>query len=263
MTYYVIALDGSEYGPADETVLRQWLAEGRLNLSMSLRPSTGGPHVPASSILTTAQTYQAYPAYPTGTKKYSVIGENGTRYTAVDADMLTQWASEGRLNHATQVEEEGTGIKMRAADVPGIILNPIVMPGTTTPASPYQANPYLTNSYQATNYPRNLTGGYDTVPQQCQGGFNFGAFVFTWIWGLAHRQWWTLLFFIAWIIPCGSIAFAIFCGVKGNEFAWKSGRFSTPEECLRTQRTWSIVGAVLFIAAVAFYGIMFMAAMSQ
>jgi len=256
--YYVIAPDGTEYGPADLATLRQWLGEGRLTLATMLRPASGGPNVLASNILAGSPAYQPYPNQPAATKKYVVIGDNGMRYSAVEADVLTQWASEGRLNHATQVEEEGSGIKMRAADVPGIILNPVVAP-SYQPTTAYQPNPYGANPYASTPYPRNMHGGFDDVPAQCRGGFNFGAFVFTWIWGVVHRQWWTLLIFIVWIIPCGSIAFAIYCGVKGNEFAWKSGRFSTPEECMRTQRTWGIVGAVIFVLAILFYGFAFAA----
>lgn len=37
MTYYVIAPNGGEYGPADEELLRKWISENRIDRSTQLR----------------------------------------------------------------------------------------------------------------------------------------------------------------------------------------------------------------------------------
>ncbi len=130
-------------------------------------------------------------------------------------------------------------------------------------------------------YPRQQQYSYDQVPPELQGKFNWGAFLLTWIWGLNHKAYITLIslglnifgFVIGFAMrstatitpgtnpmaaqgsnPIGillnivGLGLAIFYGVKGYEWAWQSGRFATPEECKKCQATWGWwgLGVVLF-----------------
>ncbi len=240
MRHFVRTPDGREYGPADIPTLIAWLQEGRILGHFEVRPEFGNQ----VSTVTAVTTYSPAPTPQLPARKYIVLGPNGEQYSAVDPDILTQWATEGRINHATQVIEEGSGVKMRAADVPGIVMavNP----------TPYLTGNSLPPSYSP--YPRPTYGTPNDVPIECRGGFNLGAFFLTWIWAGAHRTWWPLAVAVIGIcIPLVGLVMAIYLGIKGNEIAWNSGRFSTPQECLATQRVWSIVGAVIVGAATLFY----------
>jgi len=131
-------------------------------------------------------------------------------------------------------------------------------------------------------YPRQQQYSYDQVPHELQGKFNWGAFLLTWIWGLNHKAYITLIslglgvisFGIGWaarpdmsamragasqagspgmsalniIMSIVSLGLSIFYGVKGYEWAWQSGRFATPEECRKCQATWGWwgLGVILF-----------------
>ncbi len=53
---------------------------------------------------------------------YFVIGPTGDKYGPATVDVLTQWASEGRLSPDSWVEDAFSGRRLLARDVPGIIL---------------------------------------------------------------------------------------------------------------------------------------------
>jgi hypothetical protein len=153
---------------------------------------------------------------------------------------------------------------------------PLATTSFQTPGNPYVAGhpeqhsapsqgQYSSPPQPGSPYPRGGVYSPGDVPAELQGGFNAGAFFLTWIWGLNHRAYWTLWVLLIGLIPCGGLIFAIYCGIKGNEAAWRSGRFSSPQECLACQRIWmwwgigvvvfSIVGYIgLVILGVAFGG---------
>ena len=72
-------------------------------------------------------------------------------------------------------------------------------------------------------------------------GWNWGAFLFPWVWPLTNRVWIGL---IAWI-PCVGYVMAIVLGMKGNEWAWKSRRWRSIEHFKAHQRGWAITGIAL------------------
>ena len=53
------------------------------------------------------------------------------------------------------------------------------------------------------------------------------------------------------------LGLAIWYGCKGYEWAWKSGRFATPDECRRCQATWGWWGLGLVIGTCLCVGILF------
>jgi hypothetical protein len=109
-------------------------------------------------------------------------------------------------------------------------------------------------------------------PTDRLGWFNWGAFALTWIWGLYHRAYLTLLYPLVQLVvllttnPAGigpihsypinfylhiatMLGMSIWFGFAGNEWAWNSRRFASVEHCLRVQRYWAVAG-ILFLAVV-------------
>lgn len=83
-------------------------------------------------------------------------------------------------------------------------------------------------------------------------GWNWGAFLLTWIWGASHRVWVSL-----WgLIPIVNIFMAFYLGAKGNELAWRKGHWESVAAFRLHQRHWAIA-AVIFIAVGTVLGIVF------
>jgi len=85
------------------------------------------------------------------------------------------------------------------------------------------------------------------IPEEVRG-WNWGAFLLTWLWGVCNRVWIALLVLIP--IPPFILAWAIVLGVKANEWAWRKKKWDSIEDFKRTQRKWSIAGAVVSVVYV-------------
>ena len=91
------------------------------------------------------------------------------------------------------------------------------------------------------------------VPDELKG-WNWGAFLLTWIWGVGNEVWLALLALIP--LPMIRLAMAIILGIKGNEWAWRSKKWDSIEHFRRTQRIWLIWGIVaLFLPFILIIGI--------
>lgn len=102
-------------------------------------------------------------------------------------------------------------------------------------------------------------------------GFNWGAFFFSWIWGLNHKTYITLITLVVAalnyytkynVLSVISLALIIWFGFKGNEWAWQNRKFENAEQFKAVQRKWMIWGLVLFIIVVVLGGIMLSAGLS-
>jgi hypothetical protein len=67
-------------------------------------------------------------------------------------------------------------------------------------------------------------------------GWNWGAFVLGWIWGVCNGVPLALLQLIP-FAPVG-IGIAVWLGLQGNELAWKGKRWESVEQFQSTQRKW-------------------------
>jgi hypothetical protein len=76
--------------------------------------------------------------------------------------------------------------------------------------------------------------------------WNWGAFFFSWIWGIANGV------RLAWfaLIPVIGVAVAVELGRTGNERAWRGKKWPGPEEFEKTQGRWS-AAALCSLAVVA------------
>jgi hypothetical protein len=93
-------------------------------------------------------------------------------------------------------------------------------------------------------YIENTSGHGDTavIPDEIKG-WNWGAFWFTWIWGLFNRSYVALLVFI----PILNLIVPFYLGAKGNELAWRNRIWESTEEFFSEQRLWSIAGWIIAI----------------
>ncbi len=102
------------------------------------------------------------------------------------------------------------------------------------------------------------------VPEEIAAKFNWGAFLWTFIWGLAHKQPITLLCivvcFVPVIGPLASLALAIWIGTKGNAWAWQAKRYASIEDFEKRQKKW-VFAYFAIIALYVILGITFAAKM--
>ena len=76
--------------------------------------------------------------------------------------------------------------------------------------------------------------------------WNWGSFMFNIWWGIGHKVYLPLLC----LIPIFNIVWIFICGAKGNEWAWKTGVYSTPEDLIKSQVSWNRAGFVYFIISI-------------
>ncbi len=87
-------------------------------------------------------------------------------------------------------------------------------------------------------------GALSLLPPELRG-WNWGAFLLTWIWGIGHNVWIALVAlgglipYVGWII---SIVMAIVLGVRGNEWAWQNKKWDSIEQLQENPAYLDVVG---------------------
>ncbi len=74
-------------------------------------------------------------------------------------------------------------------------------------------------------------------------GWNWGAFFLTWIWGVAHGVWISLLMFV----PLVNLVMPFVLGAQGNALAWQSRTWPSLEAFRKRQQIWGWVGLAVFL----------------
>ena len=92
---------------------------------------------------------------------------------------------------------------------------------------------------------RSGKGDFSEIPNEIKG-WNWGAAGLTWIWGLYHRVWISVLVFI----PFVNIVMWIILGIKGSEWAWRKEKWLSVEEFKYAQRKWKPWGIAFFILSI-------------
>lgn len=87
-----------------------------------------------------------------------------------------------------------------------------------------------------------ITGEY---PYDYTKEFNWGAYIGTWIWGLFNKSYKTLWMLLLGFTPWGAY-FQLYCGLKGNEWAFKNKKCCDVEAFNKSQEKQSAIFAVLF-----------------
>ncbi len=88
---------------------------------------------------------------------------------------------------------------------------------------------------------RSGKGEQSVIPAEISG-WNWGAALLTWIWGIGNSVWLSLIVFL----PLANLFWWIVLGINGNEWAWKARAWGSIEEFQETQRTWARWGLIIF-----------------
>jgi len=83
-------------------------------------------------------------------------------------------------------------------------------------------------------------GKASVLPPELKG-WNWGAFLLSWIWGIGNSTYIALLMFV----PLVNIVMMFVLGAKGNKWAWQNRTWRDVDQFRRTQRKWAISGIVL------------------
>ena len=77
------------------------------------------------------------------------------------------------------------------------------------------------------------------LPYDYTKDFSWGAYFGTWIWGLYNRSYMTLFMWVAGATPLREL-FKIYCGLKGNEWAYKGKKWNDVEAFNKSQKRQTI-----------------------
>jgi len=83
------------------------------------------------------------------------------------------------------------------------------------------------------------------IPPELRG-WSWGAFFFSWVWGIFNNSLLTLLTFI----PFFGFIWIFVCGAKGNEWAWKNKRWDNVEHFKKVQKKWAVAALCVFLLAI-------------
>lgn len=104
-------------------------------------------------------------------------------------------------------------------------------------------------------------GAAAELPSEIRG-WNWGAFLLNWIWGIGNNTLIALLMFV----PLVNLVMIFVLGARGNEWAWRNKRWQDVAQFRRVQRNWALAGAVVWVGAAVFSVVLFFgltAAMKQ
>jgi prepilin-type processing-associated H-X9-DG protein len=91
--------------------------------------------------------------------------------------------------------------------------------------------------------PINDSGQKDAVLPPEIRGFNWGGLFLSWIWAIGNNTWVGLLG----LIPCIGFIMRLVLGFGGNQMAWRARRWESVAHFQKTQKTWGIAGAAIFL----------------
>ncbi len=91
------------------------------------------------------------------------------------------------------------------------------------------------------------------LPEELKG-YNWGALLLSWIWGIGNKTYITLLSFLVAFIPfigcLAALGMNIWFGFKGNEWAWQNKHFESVEHFKSNQKKWTIAGIIVMIVSI-------------
>lgn len=102
------------------------------------------------------------------------------------------------------------------------------------------------SSPPASNVPTGVTTNSDgpngPFPTELQG-WNWSAFLLSWIWAIGHNVWLGLLA----LVPYIGVIMVFILGFKGNEWAWQHRKFESVEQFKAVELAWTKAGVIVFV----------------
>lgn len=133
-----------------------------------------------------------------------------------------------------------------ATSAPPIAQHPNQQSAYDNSPQPYiQPNPAPRYIPPQAPYPQSYAS---PVPPEIAGKLNWGAFLLTFFWAIAHNVWIGLLVlvpYVGWVMP-----FVLL--FKGNEWAWQNRRFESVQHFNEVQNAWMKWGVGLLLVPLAF-----------
>lgn len=159
----------------------------------------------------------------------------------VTEESMNEWLPANRFNFDDMVRKELGAL----VNEDGTINRPLY--GTPmTPITPDTSPQRPAHSQYNSTYTNGL-------PNEIKG-WNWGAFFFSWIWGVCNGVYWPLILIVVNFIPylgvLISLGGSIALGIYGNEWAWKAKSWSSVSEFKRVQHKWAI--AILWVLGISF-----------
>lgn len=115
---------------------------------------------------------------------------------------------------------------------------------------------YAERSVSNYNMSTNQNSVVDSVYIRPNEGWNWGAFVFNWLWAIFHKMYWPLMIIPIAIIPrigaLISFGICILLGIKGNEWAWKSEAWDSAEHFNNVQHKWAVAAGIYCLIVFVF-----------
>ena len=88
--------------------------------------------------------------------------------------------------------------------------------------------------------------------------WNWGAFSFSWLWGIFNGLYWPLIIIALNFIPyfgiIVSLCLSILLGIKGNDYAWRIAKQKgiSISSFIKLQSKWNTAGIIFFIFVIVF-----------
>ncbi len=88
--------------------------------------------------------------------------------------------------------------------------------------------------------------------------WNWGAFLLSWIWAFGHGlTLWGVLGLVVGFVPgvggLVALGIAIYLGLKGNQLAWETGKYSSIEVLKETEQKWTKWAIIFFVIGLALF----------
>lgn len=83
--------------------------------------------------------------------------------------------------------------------------------------------------------------------------WNWGAFLFNWIWGIGNNTYIAFLMFI----PFVNFVMPFVLGINGYEWAWKNKHWESEEQFIKNQKDWTKWGLIVLAGTSLFFCITF------
>lgn len=175
---------------------------------------------------------------------YSVDGKK--KEGPISKEKLVNFINQGHLNSRTLVWQEGMSEWVYVSTIDSLFPQnvPPPLPDKSSKIPYPPLNQLKTPPLPTYNVSSSISIN-SSIPPEIKG-WNWGAFLLGAIWSIGNRVWIGLLCFI----PYVGFGVLIYLAIKGNELAWKNGKWKSIEQFKSTQKKWATAGFVIFVLSV-------------